>query len=233
MAEIVARPGSGAMFDGIAARYDVLNRLMSLGMDERWRRLAVSALALPPGARVLDLATGTADVALRLARAYPDAQILGIDPSREMLAVGRRKVEAVGLSGRVVLQEGVAEDLPCADSSIDGVTIAFGIRNVPDRARALREIARVLRPGRRVAILELTEPPGALARFHVHHVVPRLGALLSAGSPYGYLASSIAAFPPAPEFAGAIAAAGLDVLEVRPFALGATHLFVAARPGVA
>jgi demethylmenaquinone methyltransferase/2-methoxy-6-polyprenyl-1,4-benzoquinol methylase len=220
------------MFDGIAARYDMLNRILSLGMDARWRRLAVRALALPAGSRVLDLATGTADVALRVAHAHPDATVLGLDPSREMLARGRQKVAAAGLAERITLQVGVAEALPCADASVDGVTIAFGIRNVPDRARALREIARVLRPGRRVAVLELTNPPGRLARFHVHRVVPRLGALLcprSARSPYGYLADSIAAFPAATEFAAALGDTGLRVVTVRPFAFGATHLFVAQR----
>ena len=223
-------PGSGPMFDGIAARYDVVNRVMSLGMDARWRRLAVRALALPPGAHVLDLATGTADVAIAIARAHPDAQVRGVDPSRRMLSHGQRKVDAAGLADRVTLQLGVAEALPCADASLDAATIAFGIRNVPDRPRALRELARVLRPKGRLAVLELTDPPGRLARFHVHQVVPRLGALLSSGSPYGYLARSIAAFPPAAEFAAALEGAGLRVLEVRPLALGATHLFVAERP---
>jgi len=218
------------MFDGIAARYDLLNRILSLGMDGRWRRLAVRALALPPASRVLDLATGTADVAIRIARAHPDAIVRGLDPSRAMLAVGRDKVAALGLAGRITLEVGIAEALPVADASLDGITIAFGIRNVPDRDRALAEIARVLRPGGRVAVLELTNPPGRLARFHVHRVVPRLGALLSAGSPYGYLARSIAAFPPAGEFRAALEHAGLRVVLVRGFALGATHLFVAERP---
>lgn len=225
-----ARPGSGAMFDGIAARYDVVNRVMSLGMDLRWRREAVRALALPPRARVLDLATGTADVAITIARAHADACVHGMDPSREMLARGRRKVADAGLESRVTLGIGVAEALPCPDASVDAVSIAFGIRNVPDRARALREIARVLRPGGRLAVLELTDPPSRLARWHVHTVVPRLGALLSAGTPYGYLAASIAAFPPAGAFAAALTGAGLRVLVVRPFAFGATHLFVAERP---
>lgn len=229
MTTLAPRPGSGEMFDGIAARYDLLNGILSLGQDARWRRLAVASLSLPAGGRVLDLATGTADVALRVARAHADATVLGLDPSRAMLARGREKVAAAGLAGRITLQVGVAEALPCGDASVDGVTIAFGIRNVPDRARALCEIARVLRPGRRVAVLELTNPPSRLARFHVHRVVPRLGALLSAGTPYGYLADSIAAFPTAREFAAALGDAGLRVVTVRPFALGATHLFVAAR----
>lgn len=229
MVESPAAPGSGRMFDGIAGRYDLLNRVLSLGMDARWRRAAVRALSLGPGAHVLDLATGTADVALAIARAHPDATVLGLDPSRGMLALGRVKVGAAGLASRITLDAAVAESLPCADASVDGVTMAFGIRNVPDRPRALAEIARVLRPRARVAILELTEPSGPLARFHVHQVVPRLGALLSARSSYGYLARSIAAFPPAAEFSSALGDAGLRVLAVTSFALGATHLFVAER----
>ena len=224
------RPGSGEMFDGIAPRYDLLNRLLSLGMDGRWRRAAVRALTLPARARVLDLATGTADVALTIARAHADAHVFGLDPSRQMLARGRDKIGAAGLDARVTLDVGVAEALRFAAASVDGVTMAFGIRNVADRPRALAEIARVLRPRGRVAILELTDPPGRLARWHVHAVVPRIGALLSAGSPYGYLAQSIAAFPPPGEFTAALTAAGLRVVGMTAFALGATHLFVAERP---
>src|SRR5688572_25495242 len=114
-------PGSGEMFDGIAARYDVVNRVMSFGMDLRWRREAVRALALPPRAQVLDLATGTGDVALAVARAHPDATVRGLDPSHAMLERGRRKVEAAGLTDRVTLEVGVAESLPCDGESVDAV----------------------------------------------------------------------------------------------------------------
>ncbi len=226
-----ARPGSGAMFDAIAERYDLLNRVLSMGIDQRWRRRTVAALQLPAEARVLDLATGTGDVALRIARAHPDAQVTGVDPSEKMLAVGRQKVAAAGLAGRIVLVQGDAEKLDFPDRRFDGVTIAFGIRNVPDRQRALREMARVCRIGGRIAILELSEPGGgllgALARFHVHTLVPTVGALLSGAREYRYLQQSIAAFPPAAQFAEQLRSAGLRVLTVQPLTFGVCHLYVA------
>jgi demethylmenaquinone methyltransferase / 2-methoxy-6-polyprenyl-1,4-benzoquinol methylase len=225
------RGGSGEMFDAIAPRYDLLNRLLSLGIDQRWRRLLVEKLALRPGARVLDHATGTADLALLIARSQPEIQVVGVDPSTEMLRVGRVKVEAAGLGSRVSLQTGSAEDLSAFEpGSFDGVSMAFGIRNVPDRARALREMARVTRPGGRIAILELSEPPGglmgALARLHVHQIVPWVGALLSGAREYRYLQRSIAAFPPAETFAGMMAESGIVVQSVLPLTFGVCHLYV-------
>lgn len=225
-----ARDGSGAMFDGIAHRYDLLNRLMSMGIDQRWRRQTIRALALRPGGNVLDLATGTADMAILAARMHPAVSVLGVDPSRGMLEVGRRKVEQAGLSQRVRLEAGEAECLDLPDASVDGVCIAFGIRNVADRMQGLREMARVTRPGGRVAILELSEPRGGLlspfARFHIRKVVPTLGALLSGVHEYRYLQRSIAAFPPADAFADMMRAAGLRVVATTALTFGVCHLFV-------
>lgn len=222
--------GSGAMFDRIARRYDLLNRLMSFGVDRRWRKKTVAALALDSGGRVLDLATGTADLALAIADTHPDAQVVGVDPSTGMLDVGRRKVERRGLEQRVSLEVGDAQALRFDSGSFDAVCIAFGIRNVPDRPLALREMARITRPGGRVAILELSEPRGGvmapLARFHIHTLVPRLGAFLSGAREYRYLQESIAAFPPAEEFADMMRAAGMDVLAVEPLTFGVCHLYV-------
>ena len=227
------RPGSGAMFDRIAGRYDLLNRLMSLGLDRGWRRRAVAALPRRPGARVLDLATGTADVALEVLRQNPDANVVGLDPSPKMLEIGAAKVAGKGLAERIELRPGRAEELPFADRSFDGVTIAFGIRNVPDRGAALREMARVTRTDGRVAILELSEPSAGLvaplARLHVRWLVPRLGGWLSGDREYRYLQTSIADFPPPQEFARQMASRGLEVLRITPLALGACCLFV-ARP---
>ncbi|HVU05802.1 MAG TPA: bifunctional demethylmenaquinone methyltransferase/2-methoxy-6-polyprenyl-1,4-benzoquinol methylase UbiE [Polyangiaceae bacterium] len=230
------RDGSGEMFDAIADRYDLLNRIISLGVDQGWRRQTVEALQLRDTARVLDLATGTADLALMIARSHPGVRLDGVDPSRKMLEIGERKVAAAGLSERVRLTVGVAESLPFPDATFDGVTIAFGIRNVPDRPRALREMARVTRPGGRVAILELSEPRGGvlgpLARFHVHSVVPFVGGLLSGSKEYRYLQRSISAFPTPEAFSETMRQAGLHVLEARPLTFGVCHLYVAepARP---
>ncbi|MBK9259658.1 MAG: bifunctional demethylmenaquinone methyltransferase/2-methoxy-6-polyprenyl-1,4-benzoquinol methylase UbiE [Polyangiaceae bacterium] len=222
--------GSGAMFDAIAARYDTLNRILSLGMDQGWRRKAVAALALEPNAKVLDLATGTGDLAIAIAQTHSDVTVVGVDPSKNMLAEGIRKVDAAGLSGRIELQEGDAQSLSFEDETFDGVTIAFGIRNVPDRAKALREIARVTRLGGRVAVLELSEPRGGmlgvLARTYVHEIVPRVGGFLSGAKEYRYLQKSIAAFPPADEFAQMMEDAGLTVLEMSALTFGVAHLYV-------
>jgi demethylmenaquinone methyltransferase/2-methoxy-6-polyprenyl-1,4-benzoquinol methylase len=226
-----ARQGSGHMFDGIAERYDLVNRVISLGIDQRWRRRAVRALALRPGARVLDVATGTADLAILTAQSEPTATVVGIDPSEKMLAIGREKVERQGLSKRIELRPGDAETLAFDDGSFDAVSIAFGIRNVPDRDRALGEMARVTRPGGRVVVLELSEPPqgllGPLARFHVHTLVPYVGGLISGAKEYRYLVRSIAAFPPAAEFADKMEGAGLRLLETDPLTFGVCHLYVA------
>ena len=225
------RDGSGEMFDAIADRYDLLNRVISLGIDQGWRRQTVRAMQLGDSGRALDLATGTADLAVLIASTHPGIQVDGIDPSVKMLEIGRRKIDAAGLSERIRLGVGVAESLPFEDGTFDALSIAFGIRNVPDRPKGLREMARVVRPGGRVAILELSEPRGGflgpLARFHVHSVVPWLGGLISGSREYQYLQRSIAAFPPPEEFSMTMEAAGLKVIEARPLTFGVCHLYIA------
>lgn len=239
------RGGSGAMFDGIAARYDLLNRIISLGIDRRWRRRMVKSLELEPGARVLDVATGTADVAIEAAQSLRrlasddteggrrDGSVVGIDPSENMLSIGRKKLAERKLK-EVTLESGSGEALPFSDASFDAVTVAFGIRNIPDRALALREMRRVTRAGGRVAILELSEPEGGLmsglAKFHVHTVVPAVGALLSGRSEYRYLQRSIEAFPRAEVFAQMMAEAGFEAVEAQALTFGACHLFVGTVP---
>ena len=237
--------GSGAMFDRIARRYDFCNRVLSLGLDRGWRRRAVRALQLGERPRVLDVATGTGDLAIDIATACPGATVIGLDPSARMLDLAAHKVARRGLAGRVTLVAGDAQRLPYRSCELDAAAIAFGIRNVPDRGAALRELARVVRPGGRIAVLELGEPSseagagapligrlaygalGAAARFHTRLVVPRLGALLSGAREYAYLQRSIAAFPPAAEFAALMRRSGLQVVDVRSLTFGACTLFVA------
>lgn len=240
------RPGSGAMFDRIAGRYDFLNRVISLGLDHRWRRHTVRALEPQSGGHYLDLATGTADVLLSLAEhcsrnRLDDITMAGLDPSAGMLKLGEEKIRTAGLDGNTSLHLGEAEELPFDDNSFEGVSISFGIRNVADRPAALREMARVTKPGGRIAILEGSEPRGLLglgARFHLRVVVPRLGAWLSGAPEYRYLQTSIAAFPPPDTFAELMEDNGLEVLDVHPMTFGAVHLYVAqpkadARPKTA
>ncbi len=230
-ATLAPRDGSGEMFDRIASRYDLLNRIISLGIDQRWRRRTVDALDLRPGDTALDLATGTADLAILTARRREGTKVIGVDPSRNMLAVGDRKLAAMGLTERISLRFGAAEKLDLDDQSVDGITMAFGIRNVVDRPAALREMARVTRPGRRVAILELSDPEGgplsAMARFHIHTVVPWVGSVLSGSKEYRYLHRSIAAFPRPAAFADVMRESGLDVLSVQPMTFGVVCLYVA------
>jgi demethylmenaquinone methyltransferase/2-methoxy-6-polyprenyl-1,4-benzoquinol methylase len=226
-----SKPGSGAMFDAIAERYDLLNRINSLGMDRRWRRKTVEALELSAGHRLLDIATGTADLLLEVARRHPDVGLVGLDPSEKMISIGRAKLESAGARAEVIA--GDAQRMPFDDESFDRASICFGIRNVPDRELALSEMHRVLKPGGRLAVLELSEPKGGplsfFARIHVAHVVPRVGAALSRGDEYEYLRRSIAAFPRPEIFAETIRAAGFARVTVRSFAFGACVLFVAER----
>lgn len=233
--EALMRMGSGQMFDRIAARYDTLNRIISLGIDRSWRRKTVREMQLRDGDRVLDLATGTADLALEVAK-RDTLEVVGSDPSTQMLAIGRRKVEKRGLGDRVRLETGDAQELPYDADSFDACCMAFGIRNVPDRLAALREMARVIRPGGRVAILELGEPRGGLlgplARFHIRQVVPTLGAILSGSKEYRYLQRSIAAFPSPEEFAALMETAGLAMVDVHPLTFGVCHLYVAEVPAI-
>jgi demethylmenaquinone methyltransferase / 2-methoxy-6-polyprenyl-1,4-benzoquinol methylase len=238
--------GSGAMFDKIAARYDTLNRVLSFGLDQRWRRIVVRALGLDvrrrkkskqgqwfgERPRVLDVATGTGDLAIEIARACPGATVVGLDPSPSMLAIAEHKLARCGLADRVTLTVGDAQALPQHSCEIDAATIAFGIRNVPDRGKALRELARVVRPAGRIAVLELNQPRdsglfASAARLHTHHIVPRLGAWLSGAAEYRYLQASVAAFPPPQQFAELMRASGLDVLAITPLTFGVCTLYLA------
>lgn len=229
------RLGSGEMFDAIAERYDFLNRVLSMGIDHGWRRKTVDALVGTDGVaprRVLDLATGTADLALAVAARFPEATVTGSDPSRNMLAIGEKKVAKA--AARVALEVGDAQRLPYADDSFDACCMSFGIRNVPDRDAALVEMARVVRPGGRVAILELSEPRRGvmafLARIWIRKVVPRIGAFLSGSREYRYLQESIAAFPAPDDFAAQMERAGLRTVATRPLTFGVCCLYVAEVP---
>jgi demethylmenaquinone methyltransferase/2-methoxy-6-polyprenyl-1,4-benzoquinol methylase len=222
-----------AMFNTIARRYDLLNHLLSFNADRRWRRVLVSSAGVPEGGRVLDVATGTGDVAIEFARRTRAGEILGLDPSGGMLAVGRDKLARAGLDGRVRLVEGNALALPFEDASFDAVTIAFGLRNLPDYERGVREMVRVLKPGGRLLVLEFLPPTGAtklLFHAYIGTVLPVVGRVVS-GSPeaYAYLASSIRAFMTADTVRGLMTAAGLDRVDTRRLTLGVAGLHAGVR----
>src|SRR5690348_14405155 len=170
------------MFDAIAPRYDLLNHLLSAGIDRRWRRRAIESLALTGSERVLDLCTGTGDVAIAARSARPGARrVVGIDFAGAMLAIGVDKLRRAGLSESVTMLRGDATRVPIADGSMDAATVAFGIRNVEDAAAAARELHRVLAADGRLAILEFAIPPRPIVRavylWYFAHVLPRIGRL--------------------------------------------------------
>ena len=222
--------GTGEMFDAIAGRYDLLNRILSFGQDPYWRHRAVKALEVSAGDLILDLATGTGDVALAIAERHPLSIVRGVDPSANMIAMGEEKISARELGDRVELSLGDGQALDFEADYFDGAVISFGIRNFPDRQKGLSEMARVTRPGGKVVILELSEPRqgvlSAAARAYIHHVVPRIGSALSGQEEYRYLQESIAAFPSAEEFMALMGEAGLEQVGVTPLSFGAVNLFV-------
>jgi demethylmenaquinone methyltransferase/2-methoxy-6-polyprenyl-1,4-benzoquinol methylase len=217
------------MFDRIAPRYDLLNRLLSAGIDQSWRRACVDALELPPGGRVLDLCTGTADVLLEALRRDPNRAGVGLDVSFEMLARGAAKGRAAGLGARMLLVAGDAERLPIQKDFFDGASVAFGIRSVSNIPAALAELRRVLRPGAKLAVLEFSMPDGLFGRVYraySTHVLPRVGRLLSGDrDAYTYLPRSIERFPAPTEFERMMSAAGFAEVRHRPLTRGVAQLY--------
>ena len=223
------------MFDAIADRYDLLNHGLSGGQDLYWRWRAVGRLRLTGRERVLDLCTGTCDLARTMVKRRLARRVLGIDFSAEMLRVGQRKLRAEGRAGVIPLVRGDAMRLPAASASMDAVTIAFGIRNVQEPGAALREVARVLKPGGRLAVLEFSTPQSPLLRggylWYFRHVLPRLGRLVSRhGEAYAYLPASVERFTPPAEFVAQLEDAGLTRCEAVPLSFGVVYLYVAERP---
>jgi demethylmenaquinone methyltransferase / 2-methoxy-6-polyprenyl-1,4-benzoquinol methylase len=224
------------MFDAIAGRYDTLNHLLSAGIDRRWRRRAVRSLRLGGGERVLDLCTGTADLAVAACTARPPAgRVVGVDFAAAMLAVGRSKLARRGLADTVALVRGDATRIPLADASVDAVTIAFGIRNVERPASACAEMRRVLRPGGRLAILEFAVPTAPLVRpaylWYFRHVLPRIGRLVSRHeAAYGYLPASVAAFATPVELIDMLEGVGFTGVAAVPLTFGIVMLYTARIP---
>jgi demethylmenaquinone methyltransferase/2-methoxy-6-polyprenyl-1,4-benzoquinol methylase len=218
------------MFDAIAPRYDLLNRVLSAGIDQYWRTRALRLLETERVARLLDVATGTADVAVKAERMLHPREVVGVDLSAEMLHYGREKLDRLGLSPRISLVQGDAADLPFDDDAFDAALVAFGVRNFEDLVAGLRGIARVLRPGGSLVVLEFSHPRQfpikQLYDWYSTHVLPRIGGLLSPDrSAYEYLPASVAAFPDGPDFLARMNRAGFTDLEWTPLTFGIASLY--------
>ncbi|MCD6527778.1 MAG: bifunctional demethylmenaquinone methyltransferase/2-methoxy-6-polyprenyl-1,4-benzoquinol methylase UbiE [Desulfuromonas sp.] len=227
--------GIRAMFDDIAPRYDLLNRLLSMGIDRRWRRFAVGQLRIPPAGLVLDMATGTGDVALEIASRTPDSvRIIGEDFTQGMLLKGREKIAASEYSHRIELVNAPCEAIPHPSNLFDGVTIAFGIRNVVDRQAGLAEMCRVLKPGGRAVILEFSTPANPVFKFiyntYFHKVLPFIGGLISQRSAYKYLPDSVAEFPPQEQFKAMMTEAGFAEVRHHDLTFGIASVYVGVCP---
>ncbi len=220
-----------SMFGSIAPRYDFLNRLLSLGIDRRWRRFAVQQICYSENGRILDVATGTGDVALEIALQTPSSvKIIGIDFCEEMVDLGRVKVAQTPYANRITFEIAPCEDIPFPDETFDAVTIAFGIRNVVDRLQGLREMQRILRPGGRAVILEFSTPRSKLFKklyyFYFLKVLPIIGGLFSKFSAYQYLPDSVLEFPSQEEFKLLMSSAGLHNLRHHDLTGGIATVYI-------
>jgi demethylmenaquinone methyltransferase/2-methoxy-6-polyprenyl-1,4-benzoquinol methylase len=219
------------MFGAIAPRYDFLNRLLSFGIDRRWRTKAVRLLKYSEGSRILDVATGTGDVALEIALRTPrSVKITGADFCKEMVDLGAEKVAASPYADRIDLKVAPCEDLPFANDTFDSITIAFGIRNVVDRKLGLAEMWRVLRSGGRMIILEFSTPRSPLFRqlyyFYFRRLLPVVGGLFSRYNAYKYLPDSVLEFPSQEAFSRMMAEAGFRNIHLHELTFGIATIYV-------
>lgn len=219
------------MFDTIAPKYDTLNHLLSFGIDRRWRNRVVREVIMSNPSAILDVATGTGDMAIALACKIAKSRVDGIDISEGMIEIGRRKVAQDGLTDRVTFRNGAAESLPFTDGVYDAVTVAFGVRNFHDIPQGLSEMFRVTRSGGKVCVLEFSTPDnkifGALYRFYFHRVLPWIGGVMSKDrKAYKYLPESVDEFPDADRFAAMMLAAGASQCRVVTLMTGVARIYI-------
>ncbi len=217
------------MFNNIAHRYDFLNRFLSGGIDIWWRKKAIRELKNIHPQKVLDVATGTADIALLTWKMLQPAEIIGIDISEGMLAIGRKKIEEQGLNGKIRLETGDSENLRFEPGSFDAVTVAFGVRNFQNLEKGLKEMHRVLKPGGKLVILEFSKPSGFMLpfyRLYMRWVTPGVGKLFSRDqSAYRYLTDSVDAFPEGRFFLSIMQTAGFEQTHAKKLSAGISSIY--------
>lgn len=221
------------MFNNIAGKYDFLNHFLSLGIDKGWRKKAIKEIQKVQPKNILDVATGTGDLAIAAAVLKPD-KITGVDIAEQMLAVGRTKIAEKQLEGMITLQTGDSEAMPFSDNSFDAVTCAYGVRNFENLEKGLKEMSRVMRPGGKLAILEFSKPQRfpvkQLYAFYFRYILPTLGKMVSKHSTaYTYLPQSVMAFPEGKVFCDTLTRCGFKDAKARPLTLGITTLYTATK----
>ena len=221
------------MFDSIAADYDKLNHLLSLDVDKAWRKKAIREVR--PGGKVLDLACGTGDFAIAIARALPESHVTGVDLSTGMLSVMEQKVRDLGLEGRIESEEGDGENLRFEDSTFDRVTNAFGIRNCEEKEKGLEEALRVLVPGGKLVILELSRPDNKVLRWfydlYFLNILPKIGGSVSGDkAAYSYLPASVKNFPGKKEFTAMMRDAGFERVTHKALTFGICRMYTGCKP---
>lgn len=217
------------MFDNIAARYDLLNHVLSLSIDKGWRKKVVRMASEGDPKLILDVATGTADLAIALEKAAPE-KITGIDISAGMLDVGRQKIEKKGLSKLISLEQADSENLPFPDNTFDAITVAFGVRNFENLEKGLSEMRRVLKPGGRLLVLEFSQPQKfpfkQLYNFYFKNILPTIGKLVSKDArAYTYLPESVQAFPFGEKFMAIMAKCGYQKGRRIPVTFGIATIY--------
>lgn len=223
------------MFDNIAPTYDRLNHIMSLNIDRMWRRRVMRIVRRAKAHKIMDVATGTGDLAIAMAKRVDRIQILGVDLSEEMLAVAREKVRKQGLEERIMLEKGDAENLVMvADESVDAVTVAFGVRNFENMEQGLRELYRTIKHGGKLVVLEFSMPKNRLVRWiyrqYAHRLLPYVGGMISKDRrAYTYLPDSVEEFPAPEKFAQILKDVGFSKVRLRRQSFGIAYIYEATK----
>lgn len=223
------------MFDNIAPTYDRLNHIMSLNIDRIWRRRVMRIIRRAKPQRIMDVATGTGDLAIAMARKVNEAHILGVDLSEEMLSEARKKIKRLEIEKRITLEKGDAENLTMvASESVDAATVAFGVRNFENIERGLSEIYRTLRPGGKLVVLEFSMPKNRLVRWvyrqYAHRLLPRIGGMISKDKQaYTYLPDSVEEFPAPERFAEILKGVGFKSVKLSSQSFGIAYIYDATK----